>query len=165
LAKELSFGFKYRSVLGACVHLAIWTRLDILLACVVLAQFQTNTGLEHFEALKHLIGYFRRNPDIPLTYCQQRFDASVSSLDIKINVADPLNSEVFSSTSYHVDSVDLISRTNNLLVASTLIFETDEVHQVLPGAKRPEEIPLLPDESTIDRDIAEFPESIDDPID
>jgi hypothetical protein len=30
---EISFGFKYRSVLGACVHLAIWTRLDILLAC------------------------------------------------------------------------------------------------------------------------------------
>jgi hypothetical protein len=36
---------------------------------------------------------------------------------------------------------------------------------VLPGAKRPEEIPLLPDESTVDRDIAEFPESVDDPID
>jgi hypothetical protein len=100
-----------------------------------------------------------------LTYCRQRFDPSVSSLDIVINAADPLNGEVFSSTSYHVGSVDLISRTNNLLVASTLIFETEEVHQVLPGAKHTEEIPLLPDESTVDRDIADFPESVDNPID
>jgi hypothetical protein len=29
LAAEISFGFKYRSILGACVHLAIWTWLDI----------------------------------------------------------------------------------------------------------------------------------------
>jgi hypothetical protein len=85
LATELSFSFNYRSILGACVHLAICTHLDILLACVCLAQFQTNTGHEHLEALKHLIGYLRRNPDIPLTYCRQRFDVSVSSLDIQIN--------------------------------------------------------------------------------
>jgi hypothetical protein len=102
LAKELSFRFKYRSILGACVHLAIWARLDILLACVVLAQSQTNTDHEHFEALKHLIGYLSRNPDIPLTYCRQRFDASVSSLDIQIDFSDPINSEVLSSNSYHV---------------------------------------------------------------
>jgi hypothetical protein len=61
LAKESSVGFKYRSVLGACVHLAIWTRLDIILAYVCLAKFQTNTGHEHFEALKHLIGYCWKN--------------------------------------------------------------------------------------------------------
>jgi hypothetical protein len=87
---EDSFGFKYISVLGACVHLAIWTRLDIVLACVVLAQFQTNTGIKYYEALKHLIGYLRRNPDVPLTYCRQRFDASVSHLNIEINEIDPL---------------------------------------------------------------------------
>jgi hypothetical protein len=75
----------------------IWTRLDILLTCVVLAQFQTSTGVEHYEALKHLVGYLRRNPDDPLTYCRQRFDASVSMLDIQINEMDPLTSEIFSS--------------------------------------------------------------------
>jgi hypothetical protein len=43
--------------------LAIWTRPGILLlACVEVAQFQTSTGVEHYEALKHLIGYLRRNP-------------------------------------------------------------------------------------------------------
>jgi hypothetical protein len=57
LAMEEPFGFKYRFVLGACIHIAIRTRLDILLACVVLAQIQTSTGIEHVEALKHLVGY------------------------------------------------------------------------------------------------------------
>jgi hypothetical protein len=146
------------------VHLAIWTRLDILLVCVCLAQFQTNTSHEHLEALKHLIGYLRRNPDIPLTYCRQRFDASVSLLDIQINFSDPLNIEMLCSNSYNVGSVDLISRTNDLLVASASIFGTKEVCQVSPGVKRAKEIPMLPDESTVDRNIAEFPKSVDDPI-
>jgi hypothetical protein len=133
--------------------------------CVCLAQFQTNTGHEHFEALKYLIGYLRRNPDIPLTYCRQHFDASVSALDLHINFSNPLNSEILSSNSYHVGSVDLISRTNDLQVASTSIFETKEVRQVLPGIKRTAENPILPDESIVDQDIAEFPESVDGPID
>jgi hypothetical protein len=170
IATEHYFGFKYRSVLGACVHLVIWTRLDILLACVVLAQFQTSTGVEHYEALKHLVGYLRRNPDVPLTYCRQRFDASVSLLDIQINETDPLTSEIFSSSSYHVGSVDLITRTQDLIVASALLFETDEARQVLPGAIRddtpisiPKE-PSLPDETVVDAKIATFPESVDDPI-
>jgi hypothetical protein len=165
LATEESFGFKYRSVLGACVHFAIWTRLDILQACVVLAQFQTNTGIEHFEALKHLVGHLRRNPDIPLTFCRKQFDASVSFLHIEINEIDPMRSEIFSSSSYHVGSVDLISRTRELTIASALLFETEEARQVLPGAIRPDTLPFLPDKSTVDQDISDFPESVDDPID
>jgi hypothetical protein len=60
-------------------------------------------------------------------------------------------------------AVDLISRTNDLFARglATLIFETKEVQQVLPGAKRVKEIPLLPDESTVDQDIADFPKSFD----
>jgi hypothetical protein len=165
ITTENSFGFKYISVLGACVHLAIWTRLDILLACAVLAQFQTNTGIEHYEALKHhFIGYLRRNPDIPLTYCRRRFDASVSHLNIEINEIDPLQSDIFSSTSYHVGSVDLNTRTQDLVIASALLFETAEARQVLPGAIHTDHIPHLPDEATVDADIAQFPKSVDDPI-
>jgi hypothetical protein len=163
---EVPFGFKYRSVLGACVHLAIWTRLDILLTCILLAQFQTSTGVEHFEALKHLVGYLRRNPDVPLTYCRQRFDASVPSLRIKVNETDALGSEIFSSASYHVGSVDLITRTQDLIVASTLLSETKEAWQVLTGAIRDDDsvCPTLQKESEIDADILAFPESVDDPI-
>jgi hypothetical protein len=79
-----------------------------------------------------LIGYLRRNPDVPLTCCRRRFDASVSLLNIKINETDPLKSEIFSLTSYHAGSVDLITRTHDLLVASALLFETAEARQVLP---------------------------------
>jgi hypothetical protein len=165
IATETSFGFKYRSVLGACVHIATWTRLDILHACAILAQFQTSTGLEHIEALKHLVGYLRRYPDIPLAYRRKRFDASVSFLDLVINETDPLKSEIFASSSYHVGSVDLVSRTKDLSVASALLFETDEARQVLPGAIRKDELPIIPEESVVDDDIAAFPESVDDPID
>jgi hypothetical protein len=165
IAAETSFGFKYRSTLGACVHLAIWTRLDILLICVVLVQFQTSTGIEHFEALKHLIGYLRRNPNVPvLTYCRQRFNASVSLLHIEISEADPMASEIFSSISYHAGSVDLTFRTQELNVTSTLIFETEEARQVLPGAVREDILHTLPDESVINADKAAFPESVDDSI-
>jgi hypothetical protein len=107
----------------------------------------------------------RRNPDIPLTYCRQRFDASVSALDLRVNFSDPTNSEILSSQSYHVGSVDLIARTTDLQVASATILETKEVRQVLPGVKRTTENPILPDESVVDQDIVDFPESVDDPID
>jgi hypothetical protein len=89
----------------------------------------------------------------------------VSALDLQINFSDPLNIEILSSNSYHVGSVDLIARTNDLQVASASIFETKEVRQVLPGVKRADKNPILPDESIVDRDIAEFPKSVDDPID
>jgi hypothetical protein len=100
-----------------------------------------------------------------LIYCRQRFDASVSALDLRVNFSDPTNSEILSSNSYHVGSVDLIARTSDLQVASASIFETTEVCQVLPGVKRTAENPILPDESVVDQDIADFPESVDDPID
>jgi hypothetical protein len=91
-------------------------------------------------------------------------------LDVQINKTDPLTSEIFSSLSYHVGSVDLITRTQDLVVASALLFETNEARQVLPGAIRddvlhtlPEE-PTLPDETIVDAEITNFPESGDDPI-
>jgi hypothetical protein len=34
------FGFEFCSVLMSCMHLALWTRLDIFTTCVVLAQYQ-----------------------------------------------------------------------------------------------------------------------------
>jgi hypothetical protein len=100
-----------------------------------------------------------------LPFYRKQFDASVSFLDIEVNEIDPRRSKIFSSSSYHVGSVDLISRTRELAIASALLFETEEAQQVLPGANRPDTLPFLPDESTVDQDIADFPESVDDPID
>jgi hypothetical protein len=89
----------------------------------------------------------------------------VSSLDIEINQIDPQRSEIFSSSSYHVGSVDLISRTQELAIASALLFETEEVRQIFSGSIRQDTLHFLPDESTVNQDIADFPESVDDPID
>jgi hypothetical protein len=103
---------------------------------------------------------------VPLTtYCRQSFDASISLLEIEIKETDPPKSDIFSSTSYHVGSVDLINRTQDLVVASALLFETKEAHQVLPGATHNDHIPTLPDETFVDANITAFPESVDDPID
>jgi hypothetical protein len=52
-----TFGFNFRHVLGGCMHCALWTRLDILTACLTLAQYQAAPGELHFRALKHLVGY------------------------------------------------------------------------------------------------------------
>jgi hypothetical protein len=43
-----TFGFGFRHVLGVCMHCALWTCLDILTACLVLAQYQAAPGLLHF---------------------------------------------------------------------------------------------------------------------
>jgi hypothetical protein len=45
LAREIEFGLKHRSILMSCMHLALWTRLDILPACVVLAQYQSHPAV------------------------------------------------------------------------------------------------------------------------
>jgi hypothetical protein len=51
------------------------------------------------------------------------------------------------------------------VIASALLFErTAEAHQVLPGAIHTGHIAHIPDEVTVDADIAQFPESVDDPI-
>jgi hypothetical protein len=33
-ATEIKFGFKYRTILQGCIHIALWTKLDILPTCV-----------------------------------------------------------------------------------------------------------------------------------
>jgi hypothetical protein len=50
------------------MHCALWTRLDILTACLTLAQYQAAQWELHFCALKHLVGYLQLHPDIPLTF-------------------------------------------------------------------------------------------------
>jgi hypothetical protein len=50
------------------------------------------------------------------------------------------------------------------LLASALLFETAEARQILPGAIRNDILPTHPDETVVDANIADFPESVDDPI-
>jgi hypothetical protein len=91
-----TFGFGFRHVLGACMHCALWTRLDILTACLVLAQYQAAPGLLHFRALKHLVGYLRLHPDLPMTFNRATSAKEVSS--INFDLLDPnINAHVGSA--------------------------------------------------------------------
>jgi len=58
----------YINIVGAILYLAFFTRPDILFATVVLARYMSNPGLEHWNALKHLLRYLQGTKDIKLTY-------------------------------------------------------------------------------------------------
>jgi hypothetical protein len=79
-----TYGFVFRHVLGACMHCALWTRLDILTACLVLAQYQASPGNLHFRALKHLVGYLRLHPDIPLSFNRATTVKEVSAINFEL---------------------------------------------------------------------------------
>jgi hypothetical protein len=40
IAQKQTLGFRNCHILGGCMHCTLWTRLDILAACLVLAQYQ-----------------------------------------------------------------------------------------------------------------------------
>jgi hypothetical protein len=84
VAQKQTFGFRYRHILGGCMHCALWTRLDILTACLVLAQYQASPGSLHFRALKHLVGYLRLHPDIPLTFNRSTITKEISAINFAI---------------------------------------------------------------------------------
>jgi hypothetical protein len=79
-----TFGFGFRHVLGACMHCALWNRLDILTACLVLAQYQAAPGLLHFRALKHLVGYLGLHPDLPMTFNRATTAKDVSAINFEL---------------------------------------------------------------------------------
>ena len=87
IAQTQTFAFVFRHVLGGCMHCALWTRLDILTACLILAQYQANPGNLHFRALRHLVGYLRLHPDLPLTF--QRSEVSKDIASINFSLLDP----------------------------------------------------------------------------
>jgi hypothetical protein len=105
---KAEYGFEFRSTLMSCMHLALWTRLDIFTTCVVLAQYQNDPSHIHFAAVKQMVGYLRLHPDLPLTFDQSRFANTVGCFDIEINQFDPLEIHFPGPESYHVASVQLL---------------------------------------------------------
>ena len=67
-ALEREYGFRFRSILCAIMHLALWTRPDILPSATFLSMYQAAPGKAHFEALKGIVLYLRNNPDLPLVF-------------------------------------------------------------------------------------------------
>jgi hypothetical protein len=106
---EKVFGFEFRPILMSCMHLALWTRLDIFPTCVVLAQYQNNPSHIHFAAVKQMVGYLRLHPDLPLTFDRSRFINTIGSFEIDVDPLDPLDIHFLGPDSYHVASVNLLN--------------------------------------------------------
>ena len=58
----------YISVVGSLMYLALTTRPDIAYTAGVLARFNSNPGLAHWQAAKHALRYLKGTVDHKLTY-------------------------------------------------------------------------------------------------
>jgi hypothetical protein len=58
----------YRSVLGTVMWGQLATRPDLSFSVSLLARFQSNPGVEHWNALLHVVGYIKNTIDYGLTY-------------------------------------------------------------------------------------------------
>ena len=58
----------YINAVGALMYLATATRPDIANAVSILARFSSNPGLQHWQAVKHLMRYLKGTMDMKLTY-------------------------------------------------------------------------------------------------
>jgi hypothetical protein len=115
-----TFGFNFRHVLGGCMHCALWMRLDILTACLTLAQYQAAPGKLHFRALKHLVGYLRLHPDIPLTFNRAMVIKDVSAINFELLEPD-LQAQV-SFKCCHLHTMYHMSRIQKVSPAATIYF-------------------------------------------
>jgi hypothetical protein len=123
------YGFEFRSVLMSCMHLALWTRLDIFTTCVVLAQYQNDPSHIHFEAVKQMVGYLRLHPDLPLTFDRRCFINTVGAFDIEIAQFDPDRIHFPGPESYHVASVQLLQADHPAYDLSVAAMLPDHHHE------------------------------------
>ena len=66
-AAEMS-QYPYISIVGSLMYLALTTRPDIAYAAGVLARFNSNPGLPHWQAAKHVLRYLKGTVDQRLVY-------------------------------------------------------------------------------------------------
>ena len=58
----------YRSILGSIMWGQLTTRPDLLFSVLLLARFQADPGIEHWNVLLHVIGYIKTTLNYGLTY-------------------------------------------------------------------------------------------------
>jgi hypothetical protein len=78
-------GVPYLNAVGALNYLAVATRPDIAYAVHKLARFNSNPGMAHWKAVKHLFRYLQGSKDLKLTYAP---DPSSTSLFTTFTDAD-----------------------------------------------------------------------------
>ena len=58
----------YRSILGSVMWGQLVTHPDLSFSVSLLAHFQVNPGIDHWNALMHVVGYIKNTLDYGLTY-------------------------------------------------------------------------------------------------
>ena len=58
----------YASVVGSLMYAMLYTKPDICYAVRVMSRFQSNSGPDHWIAVKHILIYLRRTRDYMLVY-------------------------------------------------------------------------------------------------
>jgi hypothetical protein len=153
------FGFEFRSILMSCMHLALWTRLDLFTTCVQLAQYQNHPSHIHFAAVKQMVGYLRLHPDLPLTFDRSRFaNTAATRLSVQAIGCFDINIEQFDSSqihfhgpeSYHVASVQLLHADHAAYDLSVDAMHPqdplDRIHVVPPYRSAKERTPVSGDQ-------------------
>jgi hypothetical protein len=71
----------YRSVLGSVMWGQLATRPDLSFSVSLLARFQANPGIQHWNALMHVVGYIKNTLDYGLTYSRNSDVSPVAYVD------------------------------------------------------------------------------------
>ena len=74
-------GKPYRAILGSVMWGQLATRPDLSFAASLLARFQINPGLDHWNGLLHVIGYIKNTMDYGLTYYRDSTLSPVAYVD------------------------------------------------------------------------------------
>ena len=68
LEKAAMYDKPYRPLLGSVMWGQLATRPDLAFSVSLLARFQSNPGIEHWNTLLHVLGYIKNTIDYGLTY-------------------------------------------------------------------------------------------------
>lgn len=66
--KEEMAKIPYRQLIGSLMHLALFTRPNIMHAVTKLSQYNTNPGKIHWNQAKHILRYLSGTKDYALQY-------------------------------------------------------------------------------------------------
>ena len=72
----------YRPILGSIMWAQLATQPDLAFSISLLAHFQSNLGIDHWNALMHVMGYIKNTINHGLTYSRE-FDISpIAYIDV-----------------------------------------------------------------------------------
>jgi hypothetical protein len=66
---KAKYVFKFHPILISCMHLALWTQLDVFTLCVILAQYQIELSNVLIVLWSNKWLVYLLHPDLPLTFC------------------------------------------------------------------------------------------------